>query len=155
MKLNIPIMRAAGTDLDFPIPSYQSSGAVGLDMRAYLTKDMRVNGLKLLPRERALISSGFMMGIPEGFEGQIRARSGLARRFGIVLANGVGTVDSDYRGTIGILLINLGSEPHVIRHSSRIAQIIVAPVMKVEFSLVTSLLETSRNQDGFGSTGEN
>ena len=154
MNLVISIKRAEGTDSNFPIPSYESLGAVGLDIRAFLPEEERATGHKFLPGQRSLISSGFKIEIPNGFEGQIRARSGLAHKYGIALANGVGTIDSDFRGVIGILLINHGSDPFIVNHCSRIAQLVIMPVIKVECVLVNTLIKTERNEGGFGSTGK-
>ena len=142
------------TEDDFPVPEYQTSGSAGLDIRAYLPISERIHGSKLEPGQRLLFSSGFRIEIPEGFEGQIRARSGLALKHGIALANGVGTIDSDYRGDLGVLLINLGSLPFNVKHGQRIAQLIIAPYSRVELKIVMEISETSRNQSGYGSTGD-
>tara|TARA_A100001011_G_C13905031_1_gene672673 strand:- start:43 stop:510 length:468 start_codon:yes stop_codon:yes gene_type:complete len=155
MNLTLKIERPEGTDKDFPMPSYQSSGAAGLDIRAHLPKEERARGYKLLPGRRSLISGGFKIQIPTGLEGQIRARSGLAKKYGITLANGIGTIDSDFRGVIGILLINHGPDPFTVNHTDRIAQLVIQPVIKVDCVLVESLIKTERGEGGFGSTGEN
>ena len=141
------------TDKDFPMPEYQSSGSSGLDIRAYLPISDQSTGTILLPQKRLLISSGFKIEIPNGFEGHLRARSGLALKYGICLANGVGTIDSDYRGDLGVLLINLGSLPYTINHGQRIAQLIIAPYLRVKPRIVTDLSKTDRGNKGYGSTG--
>ena len=141
------------TESDFPIPEYQTPGSAGLDIRAYLPIEERIFGSTLEPGQRLLISSGFKIEIPDGFEGQIRARSGLALKHGIALANGVGTIDSDYRGTLGVLLINLGSLPFNVKHGQRVAQLIIAPYSRVELKIVTEISTTGRNDSGYGSSG--
>ena len=141
------------TESDFPIPKYQTSGASGLDIRAYLPKADQGLGSTLLPGERQLVSSGFKIEIPSGFEGQIRARSGLALKHGIALANGIGTIDSDYRGPLGIILINLGSLPFIIRHGQRVAQLVILSVSKIELKIVKTISKSERNESGYGSTG--
>ena len=141
------------TDTEFPVPEYQTLGSAGLDIRAYLPIKDRIHGSIIKPGQRLLISSGFKIEIPYGFEGQIRARSGLALKHGIALANGVGTIDSDYRGTLGVILINLGSLPFNIKHGQRVAQLVVTPYSRVECKIVKEISTTNRNESGFGSTG--
>lgn len=142
------------TDRDFPLPEYQTSGSSGLDIRAYLPQQERAKGRTLLSGQRALISAGFAIRIPDGFEGQIRARSGLALKYGVQLANGVGTIDSDYIGGLGVVLVNGGSTPFIIEHRARIAQLVIAPYEKVIIELVDNLSKTARSEAGFGSTGD-
>ena len=140
-------------DQDLPLPSYETAGAAGADIRANFTADLRDAGVVLLPMQRAIVPTGFRVEIPLGFEMQIRPRSGLAVKYGISLPNTPGTIDSDYRGPLGVALINLGAEAYVIRHGDRIAQMIVAPVVQARFEVVDSLSDTARGEGGFGSTG--
>lgn len=140
-------------DRQLPLPSYETTGAAGADIRANLMPDMRGVGLVLRPMERAIVPTGFRVEIPSGYEMQIRPRSGLAVKHGISLPNTPGTIDSDYRGPLGVALINLGAEPYVIRHGDRIAQLIVAPVVQARFEVVNNLSATVRGEGGFGSTG--
>ena len=142
------------TDSDFPIPEYSTSGSAGLDIRAFLSTESRSEGILLLPGQISLVSSGFKIEIPQGHEGQIRARSGLSLNHGITVANGVGTIDSDYRGPIGVLLINLGQSPYTIMHGCRIAQLVIAKYSRVKCEVVKNISQTKRNESGFGSTGD-
>ncbi|WP_413854970.1 dUTP diphosphatase, partial [Albidovulum sp.] len=140
-------------DPQVALPAYASAGAAGADIRANLPERDRAAGLVLAPMERRVVPTGLRIEIPEGFEVQIRPRSGLALRHGISLPNTPGTIDSDYRGPLGVLLVNLGAEPVVIAHGERIAQMIVAPVVQAEFAEAAALGETARGAGGFGSTG--
>ena len=133
---------------DNELPHYATAGAAGMDIRANLEAPV-----SLAPLERQLIPSGIFMEIPEGYEVQIRPRSGLAFKNGITCLNTPGTIDSDYRGELKILLINLSNEVQVINHNDRIAQLIVAKVEKAELLLVQQLNETVRAAGGFGHTG--
>jgi dUTP pyrophosphatase len=114
---------------------------------------LRATGLTLQPMERRIVPTGLRVKIPDGFEIQIRPRSGLALKHGITLPNTPGTIDSDYRGPLGVLLVNLGAAPYVVSHGERIAQMIVAPVVQARFDLVETLDDTARGAGGFGSTG--
>ncbi|HDR28961.1 dUTP diphosphatase [Rhodovulum sp.] len=140
-------------DRDLPLPSYETAGAAGADIRANLPPDIRAVGFTLQPMERRIAPTGFRMAFPPGFEVQIRPRSGLALKHGITLPNTPGTIDSDYRGPLGVLLVNLGDAPYTIHHGDRIAQMIVAPVVQAAFAVVTDLDGTTRGEGGFGSTG--
>jgi dUTP pyrophosphatase len=131
-----------------PAPAAATPGSAGLDLRACV-----VGELILQPGQRALVPTGFSIAIPEGFEGQVRPRSGLALRQGLGLLNSPGTIDSDYRGEIGVLAINLGQEPIVIRRGDRIAQLMIAAVPRVSLEIVDQLPETRRGGGGFGHTG--
>ena len=131
------------------LPSYETAGAAGMDISAFLEEPV-----VLQPGKRALIPTGLYLQIPEGYEVQIRARSGLALRHGIALVNGVGTVDSDYRGEIGVLLINLGEEPFTIQNGDRIAQMVVSRFVSVKWQRAARLQETERGGGGFGHTGK-
>lgn len=131
-----------------PLPSYMSELAAGADLCAALRDD-----LVLDPGARTLVPTGLAIAIPPGFEAQIRPRSGLALKSGVTCLNTPGTIDADYRGPVQVLLVNLGTEPVVIRRGDRIAQMIVAPVSRARFELVDELPESKRSAGGFGSTG--
>ena len=143
----------AGADTTLGLPAYATPGAAGADLRANLAPSDRAAGFTLDPMHRAVVPTGFSVAIPPGFEGQIRPRSGLALHHGITLPNTPGTIDSDYRGPLGVLLINFGTAPYTIRHGDRIAQLIVAPVVQARFVLAAELAATARGDGGFGSTG--
>ena len=140
-------LRRTGT-VQVPLPAYQTAGSAGLDLCAAL-----LDAVRLAPGERRLIPTGLIFEIPEGHEGQVRPRSGLALKHGISVVNSPGTIDSDFRGEVGIVLINHGSEPYVIEPLSRIAQIVITRVEQVEIEEAESLTETSRGTGGYGSTG--
>jgi dUTP pyrophosphatase len=129
-----------------PLPSYASASAAGLDVVAAET-------LILEPGERHAVATGFAVAIPDGYEVQVRPRSGLALKHGITCLNTPGTIDSDYRGEVKVILVNLGSEPFEVARGERIAQLVPAPVLRASFSEVESLDETQRGAGGFGSTG--
>lgn len=151
-----PVLRVVWedwADCTIPLPGYQTVGAAGADLCANLLPEDRESGFTLDPMQRAVIPTGIRIEIPVGYEAQIRPRSGLATRFGISLPNSPGTIDSDYRGPLGVALINLGSVPYTIRHGDRIAQMVVAPVVQAQFQVVENLTETDRGTGGFGSTG--
>ena len=131
-----------------PLPAYMSEHAAGADLCAAVSED-----LTLLPGARALVPAGFAIALPEGYEAQVRPRSGLALRHGVTCLNSPGTIDADYRGPVCVVLANLGSEPFVVRRGDRIAQLIVAPVSRARFTAVEELPETARAAGGFGSTG--
>ncbi len=141
--MKVKIMSESGK-----LPEYSTDGAAGMDVRAYVKDD-----IILAPGERVLVPTGLRAELPAGTEAQIRARSGLAMRNGICLANGVGTIDSDYRGEIKIALINLGEEDFIIHNGDRIAQIVIARYEKAEWELTDELSETDRASGGFGHTG--
>ena len=141
-------------DTALPLPSYETPGAAGADIRANLRPEDRASGFTLDPMHRAIVPTGIRVEIPVGFEMQIRPRSGLAVKHGITLPNTPGTIDSDYRGPLGVALINLGAEPYTIQHGDRIAQMIIAPVVQVGFEVVEALSDTARGEGGFGSTGK-
>ncbi len=135
-----------GSDID--LPSYETSGSAGMDLRA-----ANPEPIQLKPGKRMLIPTGFKMALPEGFEAQIRPRSGLAFRNGITMLNSPGTIDSDYRGEVKVLAINHGDEPFIINHGDRIAQMVIAPVNQISIEETTELPKTVRGGGGFGSTG--
>jgi dUTP pyrophosphatase len=141
-------------DTSFDLPSYETSGAAGADLRANFPADQREAGLTLAPSARALIPTGLRLEIPQGFEVQLRPRSGLALKYGVSLPNTPGTIDSDYRGPLAVILINHGTDPFEIAHGDRIAQMVVAPVLQADFKLVGELSNTARGTGGFGSTGK-
>lgn len=140
-------------DRSLPLPQYETAGAAGADLRANLRPEDRATGFTLDPMRRAVIPTGIRVAIPVGYEMQIRPRSGLALKHGISLPNTPGTIDSDYRGPLGVALINLGAEAYTIQHGDRIAQGVVAPVVQAGYQVVEILDETARGEGGFGSTG--
>lgn len=133
-----------------PLPSYQTAGSAGMDLQAAVPEHEPVI---LAPGERALVPTGFAMAIPPGFEGQVRPRSGNALKRGMTCLNAPGTIDCDYRGEVGVILINLGGEDVEIFRGDRIAQLVIAPVAACDTREVTDLDETARGEGGFGSTG--
>jgi dUTP diphosphatase len=141
-------------DRDQPLPAYATAGAAGVDLRANFAPDLRQAGVTLAPGARALIPTGLRMEIPPGFEAQIRPRSGLALKHGISLVNSPGTIDADYRGPVGVILINHGGATFQVRHGDRIAQMVLAPVVQCRFVRADSLTDTKRGTGGFGSTGQ-
>lgn len=153
MAPELRIVWEDGADRDLALPSYETPGAAGADIRANLPAEDRATGVVLAPMQRRVIPAGFRVEVPHGFEMQIRPRSGLALRHGITVPNAPGTIDSDYRGPLGVLLINLGDAPFVVRHGDRIAQMILAPVVQMRFAVVEHLEDTARGAGGFGSTG--
>lgn len=135
---------------DLPLPAYATPHSAGIDLLAAVGQGEEI---VLRPMERALIPTGLAMALPEGFEAQIRPRSGLALKHGITCLNSPGTIDADYRGEIKIMLINLGGEPFVMTRGMRIAQMVVAPYVQVTFAPTDTLPPTERGAGGFGSTG--
>ncbi|MFW5844770.1 MAG: dUTP diphosphatase [Planctomycetota bacterium] len=129
-------------------PTYATVGAAGMDVRAAVTETLTIR-----PGERALVPTGLALAIPPGYEIQVRPRSGLAARHGITVANAPGTIDSDYRGEVQVILINLGDEPYRIERGERIAQLVAAPVLRMPLQIVDRLDATERMHGGFGSTG--
>lgn len=142
-------VRAPGADPSLPPPDYATAGAAGADLRA----DTGGVTVTLAPGARALIPTGLLVAIPEGHEMQIRPRSGLALHHGITLANALGTIDADYRGPLGVILVNLGDAPFEVTHGMRVAQAVVAPVTRATWRAVEALPATTRGAGGFGSTG--
>jgi dUTP pyrophosphatase len=149
----VQVMWEEWADRAMPLPQYATTGAAGADLRANLRPEDRATGFTLDPMRRAIVPTGIRVAIPMGYEMQIRPRSGLALKFGISLPNTPGTIDSDYRGPLGVALINLGAEPYTIQHGDRIAQAVVAPVVQAGYQVVEKLDETVRGEGGFGSTG--
>ncbi len=131
-----------------PLPEYQTSHSAGMDLRAAISES-----ITLRPGQRQLISTGIRIALPGGYEAQVRPRSGLAVKHGVTVLNSPGTIDADYRGTVKVILINLGTEPFTINRGDRIAQLIIAPVIRAEWQPVAQVDETTRGPNGFGSTG--
>ena len=132
-----------------PLPAYQTNQSAGMDIRANLTEP-----IELKPLERKLIPTGLYIALPDGYEAQIRPRSGLAIKHGITLLNTPGTIDADYRGEIGVIMVNLSNDPFVINDGERICQMVVAQYQQIEWQTVESLDETERGAGGFGHTGK-
>lgn len=153
MSLQVNVVRTDWADANVPLPAYATAGAAGADLRANLPAAERDSGVTLAPMSRAIVPTGLRIAIPEGYEIQLRPRSGLAFKQGLTLVNTPGTIDSDYRGDLGVLMINLGSEPVTIAHGDRIAQAVIAPVQRAAFTEVASLDDSTRGVGGFGSTG--
>jgi len=147
VNLRLPIMRLPH-GMDLPLPTYATSGAAGMDVAAAVDKPVILGA-----GERLAIPTGFAMAVPAGYEAQIRPRSGLALKHGVTVANAPGTIDSDYRGELAILLVNLGDQDFTITRGMRIAQMVVAPVTQVTPIATDSLADTERGDAGFGSTG--
>ena len=148
-KINIQFLKLPHAE-DLPLPAYKTKHASGMDLRAALD-----NPVDLEPGKRILIPTGLKMALPDGYEAQIRPRSGLAFRNGITMLNTPGTIDSDYRGEIKVLAVNLGQEIFRINHGDRIAQMVIAPVTRAKVHLVDEINDTERGDGGFGSTGVN
>ncbi|CTQ33416.1 dUTP diphosphatase [Jannaschia rubra] len=149
MSVLIHVNRTHDADPDLPLPSYKTPGAAGADLRA----DTGGRTVTIRPGHRALISTGLRIALPDGYEMQIRPRSGLALKHGLTLANSPGTIDSDYRGPVQVLLLNLGDAPFDVTHGMRIAQGVVAPVVQARWEIAEELSGTDRGGNGFGSTG--
>ena len=147
-RVEVLITRASDAAADLPLPARATPGSVGFDLPAAVDEP-----LSLTPGQRALVPTGFAIALPPGYEAQIRPRSGLALRHGIVIANAPGTIDSDYRGELRVILMNAGEEVFRIERGDRIAQLVVAPVAHAVFAEVASLPDTERGSGGFGHTG--
>lgn len=146
MPVPLKLRHVGGRGPALEVPRYETAGAAGLDLRAD-------EPFSLAPGERRLVPTGLSLEIPPGYEGQVRPRSGLAARHGIAMVNAPGTIDSDYRGEVGVILVNLGQAPVSFARGDRIAQIVFAPVTRVELQLVDELGASDRGAGGFGSTG--
>lgn len=142
--MNIKIINRSNHDL----PHYETSASAGMDLRAYLDQP-----ITLQPLERALVKTGLFIELPVGMEAQVRPRSGLAAKKGITVLNAPGTIDADYRGEVGVILVNLSNEPFTIETGERIAQLVIAKHERATWEVVDTLSETSRGEGGFGSTG--
>ncbi len=145
--VQVRLLRQPGGE-GLPLPEPATAGSAGVDLSAAVSED-----LVIAPGERALVPSGFAIELPEGYEAQVRPRSGLALRHGITLPNAPGTIDADYRGEVKVILMNLGDRDFVVSRGERIAQLVVAPVSPVSWSEVDTLGETGRGEGGFGHTG--
>jgi len=152
-SLTIRFAWEPGADEALGLPFYATAGAAGADLRANLAPTDRAEGLTLLPMQRVAVPTGLRLAIPAGFEVQLRPRSGLALAEGVTLLNSPGTIDSDYRGPLGVLMVNLGTQVFTVAHGLRIAQMVVAPVVRATFALAGALGDTGRGAGGFGSTG--
>jgi dUTP pyrophosphatase len=146
VSLTIRVTRVGQRGPPLELPRYETPGSAGMDLRAD-------EPFKLAPGERRLVPTGLALQIPAGFEGQVRARSGLAARHGVALVNAPGTIDSDYRGEVKVILVNLGQEAVSFARGDRIAQLVVAPVVQATVELVEDLADSHRGSGGFGSTG--
>lgn len=142
------VLRIKKLRSDATMPAYQTPGAAGLDLSATLDRS-----LVIAPGDRALVPTGLAIALPQGHEGQVRPRSGLALKFGVTVLNSPGTIDEDYRGEVGILLVNHGKEPFEVSHGMRIAQLVIAPIVQAQISEVEELDATDRGAGGYGSTG--
>ncbi|HET8542197.1 MAG TPA: dUTP diphosphatase [Anaeromyxobacter sp.] len=147
MPVTLRVTRVGQRGPPLDLPRYETDGSAGLDLRAD-------EAFSLAPGERRLVPTGLAMELPPGHEGQVRPRSGLAVRHGIALVNAPGTIDSDYRGEVKVLLVNLGQEPVALARGDRIAQLVVAPVVRARVELVEDLAGSARGAGGFGSTGQ-
>ncbi len=146
-ELVIKIRKEPGCE-DLPLPQYKTSGAAGMDLFAAVENSVTVS-----PGDVMMIPTGIRLSIPPGYEGQVRPRSGLALKYGIGLLNSPGTIDSDYRGLVGVIVFNFGETPFVVKRGDRIAQLVICKVEKVSFQAVDELDSSERNSGGFGSTG--
>jgi len=145
--VDVPVIKFASAD-GLPLPAYATPGAAGLDLAAAVTKPVVIP-----PGRRAVVPTGLAVALPAGFEAQVRPRSGLAARAGVTVLNTPGTIDSDYRGEIQVILINFGEAPFTVSRGERIAQLVVAPVARLAWRAADRLPETARGAGGFGSTG--
>jgi len=149
-EVRIAVKRVNGEqDTDLPLPRYMSERAAGMDLAAAVEREITI-----APLGRAVIPTGFALALPEGYEGQVRPRSGMAAGHGVTVLNTPGTIDSDYRVEVKVILINLGSDPFVVRRGDRIAQLVICPVTRASLSPAASLDDTRRAQGGFGHTGD-
>ena len=149
----VRILRAEWADPGVQLPAYQTSGAAGADLRANLHARRRASGLTIESGGWTLVPLGFSLELPAGFEGQIRPRSGLALKHGVTVLNSPGTIDSDYRGEVSVVLANHGPRDFAVRHGDRIAQLVIAPTVTALFAFTESINESARGEGGFGSTG--
>ncbi len=147
MAVSVKVTRVGQRGLPLDLPRYETSGSAGMDLRAD-------EAFALAPGERRLVATGLAIELPPGHEGQVRPRSGLAVKHGIAIVNAPGTIDSDYRGEVKVLLVNLGQDPVTFARADRIAQLVIAPVVQARVELVDDLAGTGRGSGGFGSTGQ-
>ena len=154
-------LKISRVDSEVKLPAYESESAAGMDLRAFLPAESSAGtegrgsspDVLIHPMARVRIPTGLRIEIPEGYEGQIRPRSGLALKFGVTVLNSPGTIDSDYRGDVDVILVNLGAETFIVKNGDRIAQLVIAPVTRADLAVKTELSETARGDGGFGSTG--
>lgn len=146
--VQLRVRRLRSGEPPLPLPAYQTASAAGMDLLAELADPLR-----LAPGERALVPTGLAVEIPPGYEGQVRPRSGLALRHGLTLLNAPGTIDADYRGEVGVLLVNLGRDPVEIQRGERVAQLVIAPIARAVWVEVETLAASQRAEGGFGHTG--
>ena len=149
MAMGDPIRVRVVRKTDEALPAYETAQSAGMDLRANLEEP-----IALAPGERALVATGLFLQIPDGYEAQVRPRSGLALKRGLTVLNSPGTIDADYRGEVGVILVNLSAEQQLIEKGERVAQLLFAPVTRAEFVEVAELAETERGSGGFGSTGK-
>ncbi len=149
----VRIIRLEGFDHEVALPCRMTPGSSGADVRANLEMEVRTSGIPIPSFGRALVPLGFTLEIPEGYEGQIRSRSGLALKHGVCVLNSPGTIDSDYRGPVGVILANMGPDEYTVMHGERIAQLVIVPVASHDFRVAEDITMTSRGAGGFGSTG--
>jgi len=147
-SLRLPLRIQKVGPVEVPLPAYQTERAAGLDLCAAISQTLRIE-----PGARLLVPTGLALAIPDGYEGQVRPRSGLALKHGISIVNTPGTIDSDYRGMVQVVLINHGQEPFLVEPLSRIAQLVICPIVQAELELVSELGQTTRGAGGYGSTG--
>ena len=143
-----PVLRVRKKDPLVRLPQYETPGAAGMDIRAFIDED-----ISIAPMGRVKIPTGLFLEIPSGYEAQVRPRSGLASRSGVTIVNAPGTIDSDYRGEVEVLIINFGNEPFTVKNGDRIAQMVISPVIQLRVFETETLSETERGTGGFGSTG--
>lgn len=148
-EVKVEIKKLENFDPSFDLPFYATPEAAGLDIKACLPKDLEIK-----PFQRVLIPTGIAVAIPVGYEIQVRPRSGLSYKTGLMVANSPGTIDSDYRGELKVILVNLSDKTEIVKHGERVGQILLAPVYKINWSEVQSLSDTQRSSGGFGSTGK-
>jgi dUTP pyrophosphatase len=148
--IKVKVLKRENFDPSFALPSYETTGAAGADVRASLLPEKFIT---IKPGERVLVPTGLSMEIPQGFEVQVRPRSGLSLKTGLMVLNAPGTIDSDYRGEVKVILGNLSNKDEVINHGDRIAQLVLAPVTQAQYIEEGDLTDTARGADGFGSTG--
>jgi dUTP pyrophosphatase len=146
MDQDIRVLIVGATDN--PVPAYETMDSAGMDLRAHLEAALEID-----PGQRVLVPTGLHLEIPRGYEGQVRPRSGLALKHGLTVLNAPGTIDADYRGEVGVILINHSSETQRVAHGDRIAQLVIAPVVQAELLVVDKLADSDRGTGGFGSTG--
>lgn len=152
-NLTVKFVALSHFDQSLGLPSYATSGAAGADLKISLPENQRKNGIYLQPWERVALPTGLSIEIPAGFEVQVRPRSGLSLKTGLMIPNSPGTIDEDYRGELKVIMVNLSPKTEVINHGDRIAQLVIAPVVRAEFKIESELSQTDRGIGGFGSTG--